>query len=115
MMIVDFENLVNALKETGIPFCEYEWGQRPEGDYGVVSIDFEGESFYGDDRKVDRSWEGSVDLFFYGLDKRREYVRTIEGVLNEFCECGWTLNSNQFERSTNLFHIEWTFSLCGVD
>ena len=37
----EYEALVSALQATGIPFAEYGWKTRPEGAYGVVSLDYE--------------------------------------------------------------------------
>ena len=44
----EYEALVAALKLTDIPFAEYGWNKRPEGTYGVVSLDFEAGSQDGD-------------------------------------------------------------------
>lgn len=98
---------------SGIPFAEYGWDKRPDGDYGVVAIDFEGESFIGDDLKVDRTFEGSVDLFFFRLADQETYRETVELILSEYCESGWQMSSFQHESGTGLFHIEWTFSVYG--
>ena len=44
----EYEALVAALKLTDIPFAEYGWNKRPEGTYGVVSLDFEAGTLDGD-------------------------------------------------------------------
>ena len=45
---------------------KYGWKTRPEGAYGVVQLDFEAGNLNGDGSKLDRAWEGSVDLFAAG-------------------------------------------------
>lgn len=102
-----YETLVAALKLTDIPFAEYGWKKRPEGVYGVVSLDLEKDSFDGDDRKMDRSWEASIDVFFPKISQRADIVETIEEVLTETCGNSWELNSSQHESGTGLFHLEW--------
>ena len=104
----EYEALVAALKLTDIPFAEYAWRSRPEGTYGVVSLDFESGQMDGDDQKIDRSWEASVDVFFSALNERDDVIQTIEEILTEICGSAWELNSTQYEASTGLFHIEWT-------
>ena len=103
----EYETLVAALKLTDIPFAEYAWKKRPEGTYGVVSLDFEADSLDGDGGKLDRSWEASVDVFFYKLSERGDVISTVEEVLAEVCGSSWWLNSNQYEDNTGLFHLEW--------
>lgn len=104
----EYEALVAALKLTDIPFAEYAWRSRPEGTYGVVSLDFESGQLEGDGLKQDRSWEASVDVFFSRLSERDDLISTVEEILTEICGDGWELNSTQYENSTGLFHIEWT-------
>lgn len=102
-----YEALVAALQDTGIPFEEYGWKTRPEGIYGVVSLDMEPDSLDGDDRKLDRSWEASVDVFFPKKTDRETVISTVEDVLRTVCGSSWYLNSAQHEATTGLFHIEW--------
>ena len=103
----EYEALVAALKLTDIPFAEYAWRSRPEGTYGVVSLDFESGQLEGDGQKMDRSWEASVDVFFSRLSERDDLISTVEEILTEICGDSWELNSTQYETSTGLFHIEW--------
>ena len=103
----EYERLVAALKETKIPFEEYGWEPRPEGTYGVVSLDFENGSMEGDGRKRDRTWSASVDVFFPKLADRKEVTEEIEEVLRSVCGSCWDLNSVQHETQTGLFHMEW--------
>ena len=105
----EYEALVAALKLTDIPFAEYGWKTRPEGAYGVVQLDFEAGNLNGDGEKLDRSWEGSVDLFYPKLTDRGDLIDAIEETLAEILGDSWGLNSTQYETGTGLFHVEWTF------
>lgn len=104
----EYTALVDALQKSGIPFAEHGWEPRPEGIYGVISLDFEGEGLDAEDRKMDRKWEASVDVFFPELIDRGNAIRTVEGILTEVCGASWEMNSLQHESGTRLFHIEWT-------
>lgn len=106
-----YENLVVALKETGIPFAEYEWKTRPSGDYGTVALEFEADALYGDDQKQMRSFEGSVDLFMQLRDMMK--VAAVESALAAVCESCWSLNSIQYENDSGLVHYEWAFQVEG--
>ena len=105
----EYEALVAALKLTSIPFAEYGWKNRPEGAYGTVQIDFEAGTLDGSGGKLDRAWEGSVDLFYPKLSDRKDLIEEIEETLEEICGNSWALNSTQSESTTGLFHVEWTF------
>jgi hypothetical protein len=105
----EYEALVAALKLSDVPVAEYGWKARPEGAYRVVSLDFEAGRLDGDGGKLDRAWEGSVDLFFPRLDAREDLIEETEEILTEILENGWELNSTQYENSTGLFHVEWSF------
>lgn len=105
----EYEALVAALKLTDIPFAEYEWKTRPEGAYGVVQLDFEAGQLNGDGTKLDRVWEGSVDLFYPRLTDRTDLIDAIEETLTEILGNAWELNSTQYEHETGLFHVEWVF------
>ena len=107
----DYEALVAALKLTSIPFAEYGWKTRPEGSYGVVQLDFEAGALNGNDGKHDRSWEGSVDLFYPKLSDRSDLIDEIEETLTEILGNSWSLNSTQYEQDTGLFHVEWVFEV----
>ena len=81
----EYEALVAALKLTSIPFAEYGWKTQPEGAYGVVQLDFEAGSHNGDGEKLDRSWEGSVDVFYPMLTDRSDIIESVEETLAEIC------------------------------
>lgn len=110
----EYETLVAALKLTDIPFAEYGWKARPEGTYGVVGLDFESGSLRGDSMKQDRSWRGTVDVFFQKLADRTGLIAAIEEILTEICGGTWELNSIQYETETSLFHVEWEFHITGT-
>lgn len=112
-MPTEYETLVAALKLTEIPFAEYGWKNRPEGTYGVVSLDMESGSLNGDNEKHDRSWEASVDVFYPKISERANVISAVEETLTEVCGCSWEMNSMQYESTTGLFHIEWVCSLMG--
>ena len=105
----EYEALVAALKLLSIPFAEYDWHPRPEGAYGVVSLDFEAGTMNGDGSKIDRAWEGSVDIFYQKLTDRTDLIEAVEEVLGEVLGNSWSLNSTQYEPETGLFHVEWVF------
>lgn len=105
-----FDELVRQLQGIpGVQFTEYEWKTRPAGNHGTVQLDFEAADDNGDDRKVDRAWEGSVDLFTHG--KAMLIVAAVETVLENVCSGSWYLNSEQFERETQLVHREFVFQI----
>jgi len=105
----EYEALVAALKLTGTPVAEYAWKTRPEGAYYVVQLDMEGGSLNADDAKQDRSWEGSLDLFYTKLTDRDDLVEEAEEILTEIFGSSWYLNSTQYEHATGMFHAEWVF------
>ncbi len=105
----EYEALVAALKLTSIPFAEYGWKTRPEGADGGVQLDFEAGSLSGDGLKLDRAWEGSVDLFYPKLSDRTDLIDEIEETLEAILGNSWSLNSTQYETGTGLFHVEWAF------
>lgn len=103
-----YDELVRQLKAIeGVQFAEYEWKTRPDGNYGTVQLDFEAEDDDGDDRKQDRAWEGSVDLYTRG--ERPLIVAAVENALEDVCESAWSLNSIQHERG--LIHREFVFQI----
>ena len=104
-----FDDLLTALKATGIPFAEYAWDQRPKVNYGVIAIDGAGESMAADNRIVNQSIEGTIDLFTYNND--RDGVDQIQSVLNDFAGCAWYLESVQYENDSRMIHWEWVFQL----
>ena len=109
----EYEDLVTALKQTGIPFAEYGWKTAPAGEYGVVSLEFEADHLDGNGEKQMRAFEGSVDVFFRNITRRGAVIETVENVLKSCCGASWLLNSFQHESSTGYFHAEWVFQVEG--
>lgn len=107
----EYERLVAELQQTGIPFAEHGWDTCPDGDYGVVSLDFEADSLVGDDRKLMVAWQGSVDLFFRKKKDRARLCDLVEDVLEDVCEASWQVNSIQHESQSGYFHVEWVFEV----
>ena len=105
-----YDELVRQLKAIqGVSFTEYEWKTRPNGDFGTVQLDFEADDDNGNDQKIDRAWEGSVDLFTHG--KKMMIVAAVETALESVCGGSWYLNSEQYERDTGLIHREFVFQI----
>ena len=104
-----YDNLVIALKASGIPFAEYAWDIRPKVNYGVVAIDGAGRHAAADNHVEHQAVEGTVDLFTYTND--RQDVDTIQQVLNDFDGLTWYLESVQYESDPRLIHWEWVFQL----
>lgn len=94
-----------------LPMAEDEWYTRPDTvSYGIVALDFEDDQLHGDGIKLDRSWEGSVDLFSM-VRGGAGWVPLIENVLTNHCGGSWSLNTHAYERDTGLFHWEWVFRI----
>ena len=105
----EYAELVAALNLTSVPFAEYGWKTRPEGAYGVVQLEGEAGRLNGGNVKQDRSWEGSLDLFYPKLTDREDLIDATEEILTEVFGASWYLNSTQYETGTGLFHVEWVF------
>lgn len=112
------ESLKNLTQGTGsnihkLPMVQDEWNTRPDTvSYGMFSLDFEESQLDADDRKADRSFEGSVDLF--SMEKSGAgWVGLIEDTLTEHCGACWELNRHAFEQATSLTHWEWIFRVEG--
>lgn len=107
----EYEALVEALKNTGIPFAEYGWSTSPAGEYGVVNLEFEADALNGDGKKQMRAWEGSIDVFFTAMSRRDALRKAVEDALEEVCGASWRAESFQHESATGLFHDEWVFQV----
>ena len=109
----DFEALAEDLRAIGIPCAENEWNTRPKGEYITYALEFEPDADYGDNRKIARAWEGSIDL--YAADKRGGgHVTAIEAALSEHCESCWSMYTRgKWDRESGLFHFEWVFQVEG--
>ena len=119
----DYTNLVTAMKaltqasattsepDKALKVAEDGWDTRPDADsYGEIYYEFEAGSLDGNDRKKDRAYEGSMDLY----SRRRDgegWPALIEQTLTEYCDNCWRLNYHTHETGTNLFHWEWVFQI----
>lgn len=119
----DYTNLVTAMKaltqasattsepDKALKVAEDGWYTRPDAvSYGEIQLEFEAESLDGNDRKKDRAYEGSMDLY----SRRRDgegWPALIEQTLTEYCDNCWRLNYHTHETGTNLFHWEWVFQI----
>ena len=104
-----YDELVTALKGTGIPFAEYGWSTRPTGVYGVVQLERSVETLDGDDEIQNRAYEGSIDLYMPTRDKTK--IEQVKEVLRAHCDGAFSLSSIQHEEETGLLHYEWVFQL----
>ena len=108
-----YTDLVTALKTLTIPVAENGWTSRPQvNTYAVVRLDLEAGAFDGNDKKLDRAFQGSVDLFSFSKDGDGQ-VSEIEAKLDANCGPCWKLNSRQWEEETRLRHWEWIFEVDG--
>ena len=118
----EYTSMVTALKAltqgeepntVTLPMAEDEWNTRPETvSYGIVLLQFEADALRGDNRKQATAYSGSVHLFSLKRDGAG-WVPLICGVLDEHCDCAWSLNHHTYERDTGLFHWEWAFQIEG--
>lgn len=104
-----FDDLLEALNDTGIPFTAYRWDTAPASPYGTAQLEGAGDTVAGDNAIQEQAIRGSVDL--YAPDEDMLYPETVQGVLNEMV--AWRLNSTQVESSPRLIHYEWVFELEG--
>ena len=94
-----------------LPMAEDGWNTRPDAEsWGTVSLDFEADALYGDNRKVATAYDGSVDLYSRKRDGAG-WVPLIKEALTTYCEGCWSLNSHQYERENGIFHWEWVFQV----
>ena len=100
----DYTNLVTAMKaltqasattsepDKALKVAEDGWDTRPDAvSYGEIQLEFEAESLDGNNRKKDRAYEGSMDLY----SRRRDgegWTALIEQTLTEYCDNCWRLN-----------------------
>ena len=119
----DYTSLVTAMKaltqasgvtsepDKALKVAEDGWDTRPDADsYGEIYLEFEAGSLDGDNRKKDRAYEGSMDLYSRKRDGEK-WPALIEQTLTEYCENCWRLEYHKHETGTNLFHWEWVFQI----
>ena len=104
-----FDDLLDALNDTKIPFAAYRWDTAPDAPYGTIQLEGSGDTVPGDGEIQEQAIRGSVDL--YAPDYDSTWPETVQAVLNGFVS--WRLNSVQFESSPRLIHYEWIFEMEG--
>lgn len=100
-----FDELLEALRSTGIPFAAYAWNVAPQAPYGIVSLEGAGYSVGADDEIAHLALRGTIDLFLNGPDvtPASDVMQILNGLV------AWRLNTVQFEEDTRLVHWEWFF------
>lgn len=105
------EPLTTSEQPKTLPVAEDEFKTRPNAEsWGLITNETESGNLNGDNRKNDRAFAGSVDLFSY---KRNGggWIGLIEKTLTDYCGASWELNSRQHESENGVFHWEWTFEV----
>ena len=96
-----------------LPVEEDGWDTRPDVEsYGEIQLEFEADSLDGDNVKLNRAFEGSIDLY----SRKRTgdgWIQLIEQTLTKHCGANWILNYHGYERETALSHWEWAFQIEG--
>lgn len=85
------------------------WRVVKDVPYCIWQEDGEGDSIQSDNHKQEQVITGTIDYF-----TRTEYdenIDNIQNALNELENCGWNINSVQYEEDTNLIHYEWSFQI----
>lgn len=104
-----FDELIRALKESGIPTAEGDWDRAPQtGPYIAVRLDTDGDTLWGDQHQQAQALEGSVHLFERSGGK--DNIKLIQSILDGQ-ELSWRLNSVQHEARNHIVHYEWVFQL----
>ena len=106
--MTEYETLVQALDNTGIPFAEDGWDEKPAPPYGVYALDGGADTVWAGDQLRERALQGTVDLFTRG--RGRAAKAKVEEALGA-AEISWRFNSQQYEADTRLMHFEWVFEV----
>ena len=104
------EQLLTALKGTGIPFTAYRWDKAPAAPYGTAQLEGDADSAGGDDSIIYQSVRGSIDL--YAPSHSSTWPQAVQGAING--RVAWRLNSVQYEDAPRLVHYEWLFETEGL-
>ena len=113
MKALEQESATTSEPPDKLPVEEDGWRTRPDVEsYGEIQLEFEAGSLDGDNVKLHRAFEGSVDLY----SRKRNgggWVQLIEQTLTKHCGANWNLNYHGYERETALSHWEWAFQVEG--
>lgn len=85
------------------------WHPRLQAPYCIWAEDGEGDSLHTNNHKSEQVITGTIDYF-----TKTEFdvmVENIQNALNDLENCGWELNSVQYEDDTGLYHFEWNFQI----
>ena len=105
------EPLTTSEPSITLPIAEDEWKTRPNAQsWGIITNVTEAGSLNEDNKKGDRAFAGSIDLYSYQRGGAG-WINLIEKTLTDYCGSSWDLNSRQYERETGLFHWEWYFEV----
>lgn len=85
------------------------WHPRLQAPYCIWAEDGEGDSLHANNHKAEQVISGTID-YFTKLEFD-EMIEKIQEALNDLEDCGWELNSVQYEDETNLIHYEWSFEI----
>lgn len=85
------------------------WHPNLNAPYCIWQEDGEGDSLHTNNHKAEQVITGTIDYFT--RTEFDENFENIQKVLNELENCGWMLNSVQYEDETNLIHYEWAFQI----
>ena len=75
--------------------------------YCIWAEDAEASALHSSNHKQEQCISGTID--YYTLQEYDNTVDLIQEKLNTIENCGWSLNSIQYEDETNLIHYEWVF------
>ena len=104
-----YDELLQALKLTGIPTAEGDWDRAPqEGSYMVLRLDYEASALWADNHQRQQALEGSVHLFLRSGDKYD--FRQIQGIFDAM-EISWRLAATLYEPRNHTVHYEWAIQL----
>ena len=106
-MLSELDRLRQALISISDNVYHYTgFGATPP--YIVWAEDNEPSSVQGDNKKVNQTIEGTIDLYTKTEDD--PLIEDIQGVLCDY-EISFRLNSVYYEDETELIHFEWVFQV----
>lgn len=85
------------------------WRPRLNAPFCIWAEDGEGNSLHTNNKKSEQVITGSIDYFT--LQEFDPNIDKIQEALNNTEDVAWSLNSVQFEDTTNLIHYEWLFEV----
>lgn len=85
------------------------WHPRLTAPFCIWAEDGEGDSLNANNHKKEQVISGTIDYFT--RTEFDEMVDNIQNAINSLENCGWSLNSVQYEDETNLIHYEWVFEI----